>query len=76
VLLSRGRRRLGYDSLQEGSGLVLNEKIPEDMTKHAVERYLDFARHLGCETSKPEFPIALQEAPFPSCQRAPDRKSR
>jgi heptosyltransferase-1 len=64
VLLSRGRRRLGYDSLQEGSGLVLNEKIPEDMTKHAVERYLDFARHLGCETSKPEFPIALQEAHF------------
>jgi len=64
VLLSRGRRRLGYDSLQEGSGLVLNEKIPEDMAKHAVERYLDFARHLGCETSKPEFPIALQEAHF------------
>jgi len=64
VLLSRGRRRLGYDSLQEGSGLVLNEKIPEDMAKHAVERYLDFARHLGCETSKPEFPLALQEAHF------------
>ncbi|MGE5844691.1 MAG: glycosyltransferase family 9 protein [Syntrophaceae bacterium] len=64
VLLSRGRRRLGYDSMQEGSGLVLNEKIPEDMDKHAVERYLDFARHLGCETSKPEFPIALQEAHF------------
>jgi 3-deoxy-D-manno-octulosonic-acid transferase/heptosyltransferase-1 len=64
VLLSRGRRRLGYDSLQEGSGLVLNEKIPEDMAKHAVERYLDFARHLGCEISKPEFPVALQEAHF------------
>ena len=62
VLLSRGRRRLGYDSLQEGSGLVLNEKIPEDMAKHAVERYLDFARHLGCETSKPEFPIGLQDS--------------
>jgi len=64
VLLSRGRRRLGYDSMQEGSGLAYNEKIPEDMAKHAVERYLDFARHLGCETSKPQFPIALQEAHF------------
>jgi 3-deoxy-D-manno-octulosonic-acid transferase/heptosyltransferase-1 len=64
VLLSRGKRRLGYDSLQEGSGLVLSEKIPEDMGKHAVDRYLDFARHLGCAISKPEFPIALQEAHF------------
>jgi 3-deoxy-D-manno-octulosonic-acid transferase/heptosyltransferase-1 len=64
VLLSRGKRRLGYDSMQEGSGLFLNEKIPEDMTKHAVERYLDFPRHLGCDVSRPEFPIALQESHF------------
>jgi heptosyltransferase-1 len=64
VFLSRGKRRLGYDSLQEGSGLVLSEKIPEDMGKHAVDRYLDFPRHLGCDTSRPEFPIALQAAHF------------
>lgn len=64
VYLSRGKRRLGYDSLQEGSGLVLNDRIPEDMGKHAVDRYLDFPRHLGCDTSNPEFPIALQEAHF------------
>ena len=64
VFLSRGKRRLGYDSLQEGSGLFLNEKIPEDMGKHAVDRYLDLPRHLGCAISKPEFPIALQEAHF------------
>lgn len=47
VFLAAGRRRLGYDSMQELSGLFLNEKIPEDMTKHAVERYLDLVRHLG-----------------------------
>ena len=64
VFLSGGKRRLGYDSLQEGSGLVLNERIPEDMGKHAVDRYLDLPRHLGCATPKPEFPIALQEAHF------------
>jgi len=62
VWLSRGKRRLGYDSLQEGSGLVLNERIPEDMGKHAVDRYLDFVRHLGCEAGKPEFPLGLTEA--------------
>ena len=64
VFLSGGKRRLGYDSLQEGSGLVLNERIPEDMNKHAVDRYLDLPRHLGCETGEPEFPIALQEPHF------------
>ncbi|HTZ39961.1 MAG TPA: glycosyltransferase family 9 protein [Syntrophales bacterium] len=64
VLLSRGKRKLGYDSLQEASGLFLNEKIPEDMSKHAVERYLDLTRHLGCDAARPEFPIALQERHF------------
>ncbi|HNY81017.1 MAG TPA: glycosyltransferase family 9 protein [Sedimentisphaerales bacterium] len=62
VFLSGGRRRLGYDSLQEGSGLFLNEKIPEDMTRHAVDRYLDFPRHLGCDASNPVFPIAVTGA--------------
>jgi len=55
VFLSDGRRKLGYDSLQELSGLFYNEKIPEDMKKHAVDRYLDFPRHLGAKTDKPEF---------------------
>ncbi len=49
VLLSGGKRKLGYDSLQELSGLFYNEKIPEDMNKHAVDRYLDFPRYLGAK---------------------------
>jgi 3-deoxy-D-manno-octulosonic-acid transferase/heptosyltransferase-1 len=55
VFLSRGKRKLGYDSLQELSGLFLNEKIPEDMNKHAVDRYLDFPRYLGAAADKAEF---------------------
>jgi lipopolysaccharide heptosyltransferase I len=55
VFLSKGKRKLGYDSWQELSGLFLNEKIPEDMNKHAVERYLDFPRYLGSKTEKAEF---------------------
>lgn len=55
VFLSRGKRKLGYDSLQELSGLFLNEKIPEDMKKHAVERYLDFLRYLGAKTDSAQF---------------------
>ncbi|PKN17940.1 MAG: lipopolysaccharide heptosyltransferase I [Deltaproteobacteria bacterium HGW-Deltaproteobacteria-6] len=61
VFLSRGKRKLGYDSWQELSGLFLNEKIPEDMNKHAVDRYLDFARYLGAKTDQVEFTLPLTD---------------
>jgi len=59
VFLSGGRRKLGYDSMQELSGLFYNEKIPEDMKKHAVDRYLDFLHYLGADVEAPEFTIPL-----------------
>jgi heptosyltransferase-1 len=66
VLVSGGKRKLGYDSMQEGSGLFYNEKIPEAMEKHAVDRYLDFVRYLEgncgetpCLVEAPEFAIAI-----------------
>ena len=70
VLISGGKRKLGYDSLQELSGLFYNEKIPEDLGKHAVDRYLDFVRYLAqsrdgrneaCLKGTPEFTIAIGE---------------
>jgi len=57
--LSGAPRRLGYDSMQELSGLFYNEKIPEDLNRHAVDRYLDFPRDLGADPGKPEFPLAI-----------------
>jgi len=61
VLLSSGKRKLGYDSMQELSGLFVNEKIPEDMNKHAIYRYLDFLRYLGADVEEPEFLIPIGE---------------
>ncbi|MFA6411518.1 MAG: lipopolysaccharide heptosyltransferase II [Syntrophales bacterium] len=63
VWLSGGTRKLGFHSMQEGSGLFYTEKIPEDMGKHAVDRYLDFPAYLGAKSGKangvntPEFLI-------------------
>lgn len=57
AFVARGERKLGYDSMQELSGLFYSEKIPEDMRKHAVDRYLDFPRHLGCNIEEPQFSI-------------------
>ena len=39
-------RKIGYDSLQELSGFFVNERVPEDLDKHAVDRYLDLVRYL------------------------------
>ena len=61
VFLSSGKRKLGYNSMQELSGLFLNEKIPEDMKKHAVDRYLDFLRYLNANVSEPDFLIPIRE---------------
>jgi len=59
VFLSRGKRKLGYDSLQELSGWFYNEKVFEDMDKHAVPRYLDFVSHLGGDRENPEFHVPV-----------------
>ena len=72
VFLSGGRRKLGYDSWQELSGLFLNEKIPEDMNKHAVDRYLDFLRHLGADVGKAEFVLPLTDGTKDQARRLLD----
>lgn len=57
AFLVKGDRKLGFDSMQELSGLFYTEKIPEDMSKHAVDRYLDFPRYLGCDIDGAQFNI-------------------
>ncbi|MEI7591069.1 MAG: lipopolysaccharide heptosyltransferase II [Deltaproteobacteria bacterium] len=51
----KAKRKIGYNSMQEFSGLFYNEKIFEDMSKHAVDRYLDFATYLGVGSIMPDF---------------------
>jgi len=46
--LARAKRKIGFDRTRELSYLFLNERLPAyDIDKHALERYLDVARHLG-----------------------------
>jgi lipopolysaccharide heptosyltransferase I len=46
--LCRSGRKIGFAGARELSWLFLNERLPAyDPEKHAVERYLDVARHLG-----------------------------
>lgn len=67
VWASGGKRKLGYDSWQELSCLFLNEKIPEDMNKHAVDRYLDFPRYLGADPGPAEFILPIYQEAESGC---------
>ncbi|MBN2569136.1 MAG: glycosyltransferase family 9 protein, partial [Deltaproteobacteria bacterium] len=75
ISVSRARRKLGYDSMQELSGLFYNEKIFEDMGKHAVDRYLDIVQHLGGKADNPEFIIQTGEENKRNAERLLRRNS-
>jgi len=49
--LARGRRKVGFSGGREGSSLFLTERpFPVNHEQHALDRYLQGARYLGCRT--------------------------
>lgn len=58
--LNRGAERYGFKNGRELSRLFYNRPIfVRDKTHHAVENYLQFARHFGCSPQKAEFLISI-----------------
>jgi 3-deoxy-D-manno-octulosonic-acid transferase/heptosyltransferase-1 len=59
--LARAARKIGFDRTRELSYLFLNEKLPPyDKDKHALERYLDIARHLGAKNPSPACTLPIE----------------
>ena len=83
VLLSKGQRRIGFSNARELSHAFLNDKVaPGDPELHAVERYLQLARHAigrtaackavaGKKDPNPEveFPMADMDRPIEHIKR-------
>ncbi len=63
VYLAGAKRRVGFSNSRELSHIFLNEKLPAyDPEKHAVDRYLDLARHVvgvGWPVDAPAFALGL-----------------
>ena len=62
ILLSKGKRKVGYDKTREMSFLFLNEKIPAcPQDQHAVEKNINLTRYLGAEIDEVRFIISIGE---------------
>jgi ADP-heptose:LPS heptosyltransferase len=58
--LNGGAKRYGFKNARELSHLFLNRPLfVRDKTRHAVDNYLQFARHFGCSTETVEFPLFI-----------------
>jgi lipopolysaccharide heptosyltransferase I len=73
VLLSKGKRRIGFANARELSHVFLNEKVapeipspPVDQELHAVDRYLMLARHAVGVKADPDSAVE-----FPMPEMAP-----
>jgi lipopolysaccharide heptosyltransferase I len=62
--LAKAVRKVGFARSRELSSLFLNERLPAyDIEMHALERYLDVARHLGARDPAPtcSLPVGREE---------------
>lgn len=54
---TRARYRVGFKESDEGSPIFYTDKVHGDMGIHAIDRYLDVAAHLGCQTGEIVYPM-------------------
>jgi heptosyltransferase I len=74
--LSRARRRIGYTPSLELAHLFYNERVPlETFDRHAVERCLALAAHLGAASPPPVNRPYLRDAAPASPAAAPRRSA-
>ena len=62
--LSRGKRKIGMSGAREGASFFLKEPpVAVDYDQHAIDRYLEVAGQLGCNTDirKGEIPVSGQD---------------
>jgi heptosyltransferase I len=60
--LARGRRKIGFTGGKEGSLLFLTDRpYPFDYNRHALDRYLQAAQYLGCNTNSWKGNIPLRQ---------------
>lgn len=71
--MAGARKRLGFSNGDEGSFLFYNRTRHGDMRIHAVDRYLDLVRLLGCEVEEVVFSMPPYDPNPPVLRTLPAR---
>ena len=70
---SKAPVRLGFKESDEGSPLFYTHKIHGSMNTHAIDRYLEIARFMGCCVDKVKYPFAPYNPVSDIMKQLPDQ---
>ncbi len=68
---SKAKIKLGFKESDEGSPFFYTHKIHGSMNIHAIDRYLEIARFMGCVVDKIEYPFAPYDPSPPILNKLP-----
>jgi len=63
TMLSKAKIRIGFKEAREFSTIFYNKKISAPIEKHAVFRYIEVAKELGCTINEMKFPLPKPKEP-------------
>lgn len=70
---SKAPVRLGFAESDEGSPFFYTHRIHGSMKIHAIDRYLEIARYMGCEINSIEYPLAPYDPAPDILQTLPEK---
>lgn len=70
---SKAKMKLGFREADEGSPFFYTHKIHGSMEIHAIDRYLEIARFMGCTVDKIEYPFAPYDPQPPILNELPEK---
>lgn len=68
---SRAKIKLGFKEFDEFSPFFYTHKIHGSMDIHAIDRYLEIAKFMGCDVDKIEYPLAPYNTKPDICSKLP-----
>jgi len=72
---SNAKIKLGFKESDEGSPFFYTHKIHGSMNIHAIDRYLEIAKFMGCSVDKIEYPFAPHDHHPPILNTLPEKYS-
>ncbi|MDM8537884.1 lipopolysaccharide heptosyltransferase II [Desulfobacterales bacterium HSG17] len=70
---SKAKIKLGFKESDEGSPFFYTHKVHGSMNIHAIDRYLEIAKFMGCYIENIEYPFAPYNPDPPILKRLPEK---